>query len=77
MGQQLFLTPDRPHLALNKWREAQFRDSFENYLTVEQWLLEKDEEARLLLTADIRAELAAYREDELTGRRIVVVARKQ
>jgi hypothetical protein len=44
---------------------------------VEQWLLETDEVAQAQLTAEIRAELAEYSEDELTTRRIVIVARKQ
>jgi SAM-dependent methyltransferase len=69
--------PAEPLYSLNKWREAQFRAIFDGYFRVEQWLLETDEVAQAQLTAEIRAELAEYSEDELTTRRIVIVVRKQ
>ena len=69
--------PARPLYSLNRWREAQFRAMFERYFSVEQWLIETDEVAQAQLTTEIRAELAEYDENELTARRIVIVARKQ
>jgi SAM-dependent methyltransferase len=69
--------PAASEYSLNKWREDRFRQTFDKYFAVEQWLLEEDEAARSQLTTDIRSELAGYDEDELIRKRIVILARKR
>lgn len=71
------IAPAGPARSFNKWREEQYHDALEKCFVVEEWLPETDPEAQLKLTPQLRAELANYREEELTRRQIMVVARKQ
>jgi len=64
-------------LPLNKWREAQFKETIERYFAVNQWQPEIDPRTVRLLTPQIRAELAEYSKQELTCKQILVVARKR
>jgi SAM-dependent methyltransferase len=66
-----------PAPSLNKWREAQFREALERCFSLEEWLPETDSEAQLKLTPQLQAELRDYREEELTRKQIMVVARKR
>ncbi len=63
-------------VALNQWREARYRTAFEQYLAIDQWLAEQEEQAQARLTPDIQAELADYSPEELTRQQITVLARK-
>lgn len=66
-----------PSVPLNQWREAQYRAAFDRYFNIEQWLAEQDEQAQARLTPDIQTELAGYSADELTRKRLIVLARKK
>lgn len=75
-------------LPLNKWREAQYRQTLEKYFTVEQWLTETDPPVEARLTPEIKTELVDSEkarhpaeaqhaaEARLTRKQIVIVARK-
>ncbi|MCG3210815.1 MAG: hypothetical protein FOGNACKC_04449 [Anaerolineae bacterium] len=65
-----------PQLPLNRWREAQFKAALEQHFATVDWEPENEPQTLRLLTPDIRAELAAYSEDELTRKQIWVVAHK-
>jgi SAM-dependent methyltransferase len=66
-----------PSIPLNKWRESQYRAALEKHFTLDQWLTEPDEAAVTELTPEIRADLADYSAEELTRKRVVVLARKK
>jgi SAM-dependent methyltransferase len=66
-------SPEQP---CNKWRERQYRAALEKYFTLEAWLPETDPQAQAQLTPEIRAELSAYEEAELTRKQVMVAARK-
>ncbi len=62
---------------LNKQRLSAYRAGFERHMTIVRWLPGRREGARYL-TPVLRTELAAYDEDELLTRNVVVIAaRKQ
>jgi len=60
---------------LNRQREAAYRASFDRHLTIVDWIRGRREGVRYL-TPDLRQELAAYSEDELLTRDVVVIAAK-
>ncbi|MCB0164592.1 MAG: class I SAM-dependent methyltransferase [Anaerolineae bacterium] len=63
---------------LNKWREARFKTAIGHHFNIEQWLPENDPQAQTLLTPEVRATLPEdYGAEELTCRRIRVVARRR
>ncbi len=64
-------------VSLNCQQENQTKAALETHFTLEQWILEQDEEAVALLTPSLRAELAAYEEDVLTRKRIFIVAKQR
>ncbi len=68
--------PSTAPYPLNKWREKQFQEALGKFFILDQWLPKVEPQAQAQLTADIRAELVDYSEEELTRRQILVVARK-
>ncbi|MDA8019981.1 MAG: methyltransferase domain-containing protein [Thermoanaerobaculia bacterium] len=65
--------PDVPSW-INGWREHQYREVWERYFEIEDWI-PTDREGEALLTAEIREELAEYSEQELLTKGFIVVAR--
>lgn len=61
---------------MNGMRAAAYRTAFERHLHVIEWVSGKREGERFL-TPDLRAELAAYSEDELLVRNIVIIAARR
>ncbi|MCB9079104.1 MAG: methyltransferase domain-containing protein [Anaerolineaceae bacterium] len=63
---------------LNQWREARFKAAIANRFRIEQWLPESDPQGQTLLTPEVRAALPDdYNSEELTRRRIMLVARRR
>ena len=63
------------HVYLNKWRETDYLNVFEEYFTVLEHRCRH--EGKTLLTEEILKELPGYSEDELLKRSIRLILRKQ
>lgn len=63
--------------SLNKWREKQYKELFQDYFRILEWIDPPFEEGREYLSPQIREELRNYDEAELLKRYFIVIARKE